>query len=208
LSFLDSGEAEDVLIALHGHWMEAATFGPLEKSLPSNWRLVALDQRGHGNSDHAASYDRADYLSDIDALYTYLGIKWAALLCHSLGGVNAYQFAAKHPENVQALVIEDIGPTVSGDVSFVRRWAGTFKDRRELEERIGSRLLPYVQQSFRRNDDGWRLAFDPADEEKSQQFLNGNHWCDRLANNCPALVIRGDHSPITNESDAKHGGAS
>jgi len=203
LSYLDSGGDGEVLIALHGHWMEAATFVPLAEYLPPHWRLIALDQRGHGDSDHAASYERVDYLSDIDALYTHLGIRRAVLLGHSLGGVNAYQFAAKHPQLVQALIIEDIGPTVSGDIEFIRSWAGNFKEKNDLEKRIGPRLLPYVRQSFRRTNEGWRLAFNPADEERSQELLNGDHWTEWLASTCQALVIHGDHSPITKEAEMR-----
>jgi len=200
---LDSEGPGNILIALHGHWMEAATFLPLVDCLPSGWRLIALDQRGHGDSDHAASYRRSDYLADIEALFAHPSIESAVLLGHSLGGVNAYQFAAKHPEQTQALIIEDIGPTVSDDASFVRSWAGTFKDKSELEKRIGPRLLPYVQQSFRQTDEGWRLAFDPIDEDQSQRQLNGVHWRDWLASTCKALVIRGENSPITKETEIR-----
>ena len=40
--------------------MEAATFTPLAAALAPEGRVVALDQRGHGDSDHAASYARDD----------------------------------------------------------------------------------------------------------------------------------------------------
>jgi pimeloyl-ACP methyl ester carboxylesterase len=65
LSYLDGGEAGTALIALHSHWMEGLTLGPLAEALAPRWRVIALDQRGHGHSDHAASYIRNDYLSDI-----------------------------------------------------------------------------------------------------------------------------------------------
>lgn len=201
LSYLDSEGTGNVLIVLHGHWMEAATFRPLADCLPSGWRLVALDQRGHGDSDHASSYERSDYLSDLEAFFKHLGIEQAVLLGHSLGGVNAYQFAALHPEKVQALVIEDIGPIVTGDVSFVHDWSGIFPTRKELEERVGPRLAPYVKESFRHNESGWQLAFEPSDEEDSQRNLNGDHWADWLASDCDALVIRGEHSPITKQAE-------
>ena len=54
LSFLDAGGDDRPLVALHAHWMEAATFIPLHDALPARWRLIALDQRGHGFSDHAS----------------------------------------------------------------------------------------------------------------------------------------------------------
>lgn len=201
LSYLDSGNSGKPLIALHGHWMEAQTFAPLEDCLAPGWRLIALDQRGHGYSDHAQSYRREDYLYDLDALFAHLGIARAALLGHSLGGVNAYQFAARHPEHVGALIIEDIGPTVHADVGFVRSWSGVFQAKQELEARIGTRLLPFLRDSFRSDAQGWHLAFDPNDMVNSQENLNGDHWCDWLASNCDAFVIRGEQSNITTQAE-------
>ena len=42
-------------------------------------------------------------------MFEHIGIVKTVLLGNSLGGVNAYQFAARHPERVKALIIEDIG---------------------------------------------------------------------------------------------------
>ncbi len=59
----------------------------------------------------------------------------SCILGNSLGGVNAYQFAARHPERVKALIIEDIGAVVTDDISFVLSLAGflryTGRTRRE-----------------------------------------------------------------------------
>jgi pimeloyl-ACP methyl ester carboxylesterase len=95
LSYLDWGWNGRVLIALHAHVMEALTFAPLAAALAPEWRVVALDQRGHGYSDHASSYSRDDYISDLEAFVNHLGLTNFILLGNSLGGVNAYQFAAR-----------------------------------------------------------------------------------------------------------------
>ena len=197
LSYLDNGGDGPVLVALHGHWMEAVTFAPLAARLAPAWRVVALDQRGHGDSDHAPSYTRDAYLGDLGALIAHLGIDLVALLGHSLGGVNAYQFAARHPDRVRGLVVEDIGAVVAADVDFVLGWAGTFPTREQLGERVGPRFQPYLEDSFRETSGGWRLAFDPQDMVTSQLELNGDHWVDWLAADCPALLIRGDDSRLT-----------
>jgi pimeloyl-ACP methyl ester carboxylesterase len=65
---------------------------------------------------------------------------------------------------------------------------------------IGPRLAPYFFDSFRQAPDGWRLAFDPRDMVASQSCLNGDHWKDWLATDCPALVIRGRDSRVTSQS--------
>jgi esterase len=68
LSFLDSGGDGPIVITLHSHWLESGTFLPIAELLGPSWRVIALDQRGHGHSDHAPTYTRADYLDDLTAL--------------------------------------------------------------------------------------------------------------------------------------------
>ena len=200
LSFLDTGGEGDPIIALHAHWMESQTFMKLADLLKPEWRVIALDQRGHGCSDHAGSYTRDDYLRDLAALYDHLGIRRAILLGNSLGGVNAFQFASRHPDRVRALIIEDIGVIVKDDISFVLKWGGSFESRQQLEEVVGPRFLPYLKDSFRQDTKGWRLAFDPKDMVESQRYLIGDYWDDWLASSCPALLIRGEASRVTSQA--------
>lgn len=200
LSYLDAGGDAPVLIALPSHWMEAVTYAPLAAALAPVWRVVALDQRGHGYSDHApreGGYTRDAYLGDLAALYAHLGLDTAVLLGNSLGGVNAYQFAARHPGRVRALIIEDIGAVVADDTSFALPWGGTYPSWEALAERVGRRFLPYLEDAVRETPGGWRLAFDPRDTVASQAQLNGDHWADWLASTCPALLIRGRESRVT-----------
>jgi esterase len=177
--------------------MEAATFAPLAEMLPPRWRLIALDQRGHGFSYHAQSYTRADYLDDIAGLLDHLGLNSVVLLGNSLGGVNAYQFAARFPDRVSAIIIEDIGAVINDDTSFALSWAGVYATRAALEERIGERLVPALTPSIRKTAAGWTLAFDPHDTVQSQKALNGDHWDDWLTSSCPALLIGGRDSRVT-----------
>lgn len=197
LSYLDRGGSGRLLIALHGHWFEGETYAPLAAVLAPHWRLVALDQRGHGHSDHAATYTRDDYIGDIAALLDHLGATDVVLLGNSLGGVNAYQYAARHPGDVRGLIVEDIGVEIADDMSFVASWRGNFVDRADLEQRIGPRLLPYLRDAFRHDGNGWHLAFDPADMIASQRSLNGTYWQDWLATDCPALLVHGRDSHLT-----------
>ncbi len=196
-SYLDSGGPGPILIALHGHWMEGATFTPLASALLPHWRLIALDQRGHGYTSHAESYTRTDYVGDVKALYEHLGITEAVMLGHSLGGVNAYQFAAQHQERVRGLIIEEIGAENAVETPFVLQWGGVFPTREALADAIGLRFSPYLVQSFRETPEGWKLAFDPREVVTSQRLLNGDHWKDWLATTCPALLIRGAQSRVT-----------
>lgn len=200
-SYLDSGGDGPILIALHAHWMEGITFASLAVALTPEWRVVALDQRGHGYSDHAATYTRDDYLSDLTALLAHLNVKKPiVLLGNSLGGINAYHFAARYPNLVRALIIEDIGVEISVDVSFSLKWGGIFKTREDLVECVGLHLLPCLQDSFRQIDAGWQLAFNPQEIATSISSTNGNHWKEWLATDCPALLIRGQDSRLTTQA--------
>ena len=60
LSYLDTGGVDETLVALHSHWMEGQTFDSLAAALAPGWRVIALDQRGHGYSDHASTYTREE----------------------------------------------------------------------------------------------------------------------------------------------------
>ncbi|SRR6266568_2187755 len=202
-SYLDAGGSGPALIALHAHLMEATTYTALAAALAPDYRVIALDQRGHGYSSHAPSYTREAYLGDIAALLNHLKLPSAVLLGNSLGGVNAYQFAARHPERVRALVIEDIGTVVKDDISFVLTWAGVFPTREELFNQIGVRFAPYFEQSFRHTSDGWKLPFEPREMVTSQSHLIGDHWADWLASQCPALLLRGRESRVTTAEQCK-----
>jgi len=204
LRYLDTGYsdasiARPPLLCLHAHLMQAATYAALAGFLAPDYRVIALDQRGHGDSSHATTYTREDYLGDIEAMLTLLDMPQVVILGNSLGGVNAYQFAARHPERVRALIIEDIGAVVTDDISDILPWQGVFRTREELEAKIGSRFVPYLRESFRQSGAGWRLAFDPSDMVRSQQCMIGDHWADWLASTCPAIIIRGRESRVTSQ---------
>ncbi len=197
LSGLDAQGGGMPIIALHAHWMEAKTFVGLAKTLLPEWRVIAPDQRGHGYSDHTATYSRSDYLDDIEALMDHLQLNEVVLLGNSLGGGNAYQFAARRPAAVRALIIEDIGVVIDDDPAMALAWAGFYPKRSALEEKVGPRLAPALGDSFRETAMGWRMAFDPQDIAASQSALNGDHWSDWMASTCPALIIRGADSRVT-----------
>ncbi|MCT9080656.1 alpha/beta fold hydrolase [Streptomyces fulvoviolaceus] len=98
LSYLDFGGTGRPLVALHSHLPEGATFARLAPALSPEWRPIAPDQRGHGESDSAADYSREGYVADVLALLDHLGPARGVLFGRSLGAVNACRFTARHPE--------------------------------------------------------------------------------------------------------------
>ncbi len=197
-SYLDSGNDAPVLIAMHAHWMEGSTFVPLAEALAPDWRVIAPDQRGHGYSGHASSYTRDDYIGDLESLFELLALDSAVLLGNSLGGVNAFQFAARRPDKVRGMIIEEIGAVVTTvDLTFMTSWAGTFPTREALAERVSPRFAAYLSDSFRETPQGWKLAFEPTEIMESQKNLMRAYWDDWIASSCPALVLRGRDSRVT-----------
>ncbi|GAA2398707.1 hypothetical protein Cme02nite_07470 [Catellatospora methionotrophica] len=79
------------------------------RRLADRWRVYAVDQRGHGLSDRTSGYAIDVLVADVAALLDALKLERAAVIGHSLGGVVAYLFAARFPERVAALVVEDAG---------------------------------------------------------------------------------------------------
>ncbi|NGO70046.1 alpha/beta fold hydrolase [Streptomyces boncukensis] len=204
LSYLDFGGPGRPLLALHGHFGAALTFAPLAARLAPAWRVIAPDQRGHGHSERPAGGDfsRAGYVADALAVLRQLGVERAAVLGHSLGGVNAYQLAARHPERVDALVVEDVGAEVDDDLSCCLAWPRRAPTRTELLARLGA-WAPHAADAVREYADGWGPAFDPRDMVASQRQLNGDHWADWLGSGCPALLVRGTRSGVLGAARAR-----
>ncbi|MFE6225026.1 MULTISPECIES: alpha/beta fold hydrolase [unclassified Streptomyces] len=202
LSYLDFGGPGRPLLALHGHFGEGRTFTRLARELGAGWRVVAPDQRGHGRSDRPPEFSRTGYVEDAAALLDHLGIAGAVVLGHSLGGVNAYQLAARYPGLVAALVVEDIGAVVDDDLSFGLSWPRRAATRAELLEGLGASAV-YLGDAVREHADGWGLAFAPEDMVTSQRLLNGDHWSDWLAGDCPALLVRGSRSQVLSARHAR-----
>jgi esterase len=86
LSYLDAEGDGRIVLALHAHGMEGVTCEPLAAALAPAWRVIALDQRGHGYSDHAGTYTRDDYRGDLEALFAPRALEEAAVMIgNSLG---------------------------------------------------------------------------------------------------------------------------
>jgi pimeloyl-ACP methyl ester carboxylesterase len=99
-----------------------------------SWRVIALDQRGHGWSTAASDYSRVAYRDDVIALLAHLELDSVVLVGHSLGGANAYQLAAYLPDRITALVIEDIGAVIDDDISFATAWPKRFPTFQALKD--------------------------------------------------------------------------
>src|SRR5437764_1468896 len=109
LNFKSYGTGEPLLI-LHGLFGSLDNWSSVSQNLADRFQVLAIDQRNHGHSPHAAEMNytlMADDLSELLAAQ-----KWprAHVLGHSMGGKTAMQFALKYPGSVQSLIIIDISP--------------------------------------------------------------------------------------------------
>ncbi|ASU84116.1 alpha/beta hydrolase [Nocardiopsis gilva YIM 90087] len=200
LAYLDFGGEGPPLLALHGHFSRGRIFAPLARALSRRYRVIALDQRAHGRSDHGGDLRPEAYVADAAALLRQLGLRQAAVLGHSMGGVIAYRLAARHRDLVGALIVVDIG-TVNQEpevqpVLDVSGWPRRAASRDALAAAIAAQGVPawFFMDSAVEFDDGWGLLFDYQDMMASQQSLigdHGEHWCSAAQ---PALLLRGGDS--------------
>ncbi len=82
------------------------------KTLTPHYRVIALDCRGHGQSDKphdAAAYSGTTMGDDVIRLMDHLGIKRALLMGYSMGGRISMGLLARHPERFRAVVLGGIG---------------------------------------------------------------------------------------------------
>jgi len=120
LHALDRGpkDAATIVVLLHGWLDHCHSFDWLCEKLPAEWRLLALDFRGHGNSDPlppGATHQFTDHVADVEALVRHLSLTSFHLVGHSLGGSVAICYSAARPEAVKTLtLIESLG-TSGGD---------------------------------------------------------------------------------------------
>lgn len=108
INYLDYGNSSrEPLVMLHGGawiWQEYLSLMP---SLSQRWHPYALDLRGNGRSGWVPGrYRLEDFTEDTVAFVRQLK-EPAVLIGHSIGGVVAIMVAARCPEKVKALVIED-----------------------------------------------------------------------------------------------------
>lgn len=112
--YAESGDpAGEVVLFLHGLSDSWLSWREVLERLPRGVRGIALDQRGHGESEQpACCYGMPDLVADAVALLDHVGASRATIVGHSMGGFVAQTLAARHPERVRRLVVIGNGPSV------------------------------------------------------------------------------------------------
>ena len=109
-------DAGKTVLLIHGfatsraeNWRRLGWYGAFERK---GYRVVALDQRGHGESDKPhdpAAYGREALLGDIVGLMDHLGLGRVDLMGYSMGARMALQMALSHRGRIDNLIVGGIG---------------------------------------------------------------------------------------------------
>jgi len=203
------------VILLHGITGHARTWDTLAEALAPQWRVLALDQRGHGDSDSApdGDYTTGAMADDLAAFADALGYRRFTLLGLSMGGRVAMDFAGAHPDRVERLVIVDIAPEIHPPgMARIRTMIANAPETIESEEwavetamaanpraDVGE-LRHRVKHALKRTPDGaltWKYARDVREMMRRGTRRDPLELWERLTHiTCPTLLVRGAESDV------------
>ncbi len=232
LHFLDWGtRGKPPVLLLHGGMQTAHSWDLVAVVLRRQFHVVAMDLRGHGDSDwvREGDYGHASHRKDIAGVVRELGWDKCIVVGVSLGGLAALDYAAQHPEQTAALVVVDVGPELNtGGVGrivdfgrgpaeldsiedFIER-AMEYNPRRKREQLRHSlthnlRQLPNGKWTWKYDR---RLTHRPREtDDAGQAGVGARHtrftemWDTLGRIECPTLVVRGADSDVFAEETAR-----
>jgi pimeloyl-ACP methyl ester carboxylesterase len=219
LHYLDWGGPGIPLVALHGFTGHAHTWDSTAAALSERYRVLALDQRGHGDSAWAPGYGSLLMVDDVLHFLDTLGLDRFVLMGLSMGGNVAYLFAAAHPDRVERLIVLDIGPEISSvgldriaqslgetdvfaseDQAVAQaRAANPRPTDANLRHRVAHNLrpLPNGMLTFK-----WDKALRDGSAVRDEPTVVAR-WDAWRAIKCPTLLVRGDDSDILSPETAR-----
>lgn len=205
-------ESARALIALHGLTSTAYAWDTTAQALCDRYRVLALDQRGHGETEWAMEYTIARGVADLFTFGGAMGLKKFVLLGHSMGGLVAYNYAAVHPDQVERLVIVDYGPEVQP--AFRQRLGQSMQaidvfdnpeqafqkmraeNPRPSDEEMRHRVMHNVMQ---RGDGKWTWRYDRGLRDGTrplERVAPNEQWHILARINCPTLLVRGAETDL------------
>jgi esterase len=219
------------LILLHGGSLTAHTWDMAALMLRDRYHVVALDQRGHGDtgwtSNDQLDQDNGDLMAqDTHAFIEHLGYDQITLCGMSMGGMNALRHAAHHPESLDALVIVDIAPvTMSAgliEMEAFRRDTETMSQFNDFlnraihfnPQRKPDHLKYSLLHSLKQIDEGWTWKQDhrrrqlsegitEEQQKEARQLRSESLWTTVKAIKTSTLLLRGSISKILSEEAAQ-----
>ena len=217
---LDWGGEGPPAVLLHGGSLTARTWDYVAVALRADFRLVALDLRGHGASDWADDYSIESYTADLVAVVDSLRLERARLVGMSLGGVVGCEFALRHPDRTESLAMVDVTPRpVFAATARMRSFMREFRGAATLDEAVEralavsprsdpERLRYRMRTLLKRGDDGrlvWKADHRyrrPSDYATMLGHLAGFE-ARVAAMAAPFLLARGSESLIVSQDAAR-----
>jgi pimeloyl-ACP methyl ester carboxylesterase len=219
LAYDDQGAGVPVL-CLAGLTRNMADFEPLMAARAGAARFIRLDARGRGASDRASdflTYDVPTEARDAVELLNHLGIDRAMIVGTSRGGLQAMVIAATMPERLSAVLLNDIGPEISGGgLEVIMQYLGRRPAAKTYEEVAQATAafnatrfptltaedwLPHVRRYYDEGPDGLHLRYDPKLRDailaQAEAGPMPDLWplFDALSG-IPTGVLRGAHSDL------------
>jgi esterase len=221
LHYLDWGTAGRLpIVFLHGGGLTAHTWDLVCLALRAEHHCLALDQRGHGDSEWSPELDYAPgaHLRDLEGFIDQLRLERFVLVGQSMGALNAFVYATRHAARLMGLVLIDAGPRVRE--AGTQRIADFLHDTAEAESiddlvekallfnpHRDRRLLRWsLRRNFRRLPNGrWTRKTDLRwlhrdAREMAARFREA--WHGESSVTCPTLVVRGGSSDVFANEDA------
>ena len=192
LHYLDWGNSDaPTLLLIHGTRDHARSWDWTARALRDRWHVVALDLRGHGDSEWPpdGAYLLPYHLLDILEMIELLGPAPVTVVAHSFGGNVVARYAGIYPERIRKIVfVDSLGPTPDnygnwakeGPVKRSRDWiaqrrdAGLMQPRRLASIEDGAarmrktnprltedQALHLASHGLRKFEDGYSWKFDP-----------------------------------------------
>jgi pimeloyl-ACP methyl ester carboxylesterase len=210
------------VVFLHGVTGHARTWDEEGEALAGRHRVIALDQRGHGDTDPPAEpdYTIATLANDLAEFADALQLSSFAIVALSLGGRVAIQYAATHPARVTRLMVVDIGPDIApgGRMRVGTMMATTPERFATIEDVIAYQrannprytealLRARVHHGVRALPDG---GFTWKYDRGLRDLVRSGRWSDPIdlwpawrALTCPTVLVRGAESDILTADLAK-----
>jgi esterase len=211
LHYLDWGkEGAQPLVMLHGHPLNAHAWADVAEAFTGSYHVIAVDARGHGDSDWSPPYGGEAFIPDLRAVIERLPVRPVILCGNSMGGTTAYSYAAQYPGDVERLVLVDTVsmPPPSDPTAAARPPgppplpAGPFSSPEQAMELIPAIMGPAFQRAMVNENlkpDGsgrWTWKFDYEGTRGGfERARNEPLWEYWRAVVCPTLILRGERSP-------------
>ncbi|MBI4387074.1 MAG: alpha/beta hydrolase [Elusimicrobia bacterium] len=215
LHFLDwSGDGKEPLLLLHGMAASAQWWAPAAQRLTSAFHCVALELRGHGDSDRSPDglYDLPRYAQDVEAARRRLGWERMLLAGHSLGGRVALEYSVFHAERLRGVAAVDFLPEIRSDRAskferIHKRPQPVYATRDEVLRRFrlepsGSLVGPeavrrLAETCVKETEGGYTWKFD----WQALGLPYGSVWPTLPKVRVPVLLVRGQHSAVMPRPD-------